>query len=264
MLRRETLLFCSAMLGTVLGQAPTQQGARAPAPQLKHDTIYVAVQSPPANVVVEAQSQLPAVILGVLGLFLVSFQIWIMRRQTTIMANQTEILDRQTALAAQQAEWQVGEAVGTFVRLAHDLVTEFRKADVRPMEPIDADFETHPRQMLREASRLFAPLGPAFLMAANQAAMRLDDYFSAVATYTDVQTTGAGSQQLLDTVQSLRRQIGGDLDLANRAIPEAHRWRYQNGKDYDFRSLCSLPEAFSDKSSEGARRGPDHTDVFQP
>ena len=218
---------------------------------MKHDTIYVPVQSLPPTITVEAPSQVPAVLLGVLGLGLVAFQIWIMRRQTRIMERQTTameaqstLLAKQTALGEQQAEWRVGEAVGTFVRLAHDLVAEFEKANVLPTMRIDADFGTHPRQMLREASRLFAPLGPTFLVAANVAAMRLDHYFSAVEVYNGTHTTREAMLQLLETVQSLRQQVGGDLDQANRAITDKIRWTYADGRDYDFRKLCSLPRGF--------------------
>ena len=161
------------------------------------------------------------------------------------MARQTDILDRQTTLAAQQAEWRVGEAVGTFVRLAHDLMMEFKKANVLPMMTIEADFGTHPRQMLREASRLFAPLGPQFLIAANQAAMRLDEYFLAVQAYNENRSSRADRSRY-DTVQSLRGRVGGDLDQANSAIPKLSRWTYGDGSDYQFRSLCSLPPGFLD------------------
>jgi hypothetical protein len=228
------LFLCAALLAIV--QTPAQRGARAPAAQATRDTIFVAVQSPPPAIIVEAPSQWPAAVLGILGLLLVGFQVRIMRRQT-------DILDRQTAIAAQQAEWRVGEAVGTFVRLAHDLVAEFRKANVPPMMTIEANFDTHPRQMLREASRFFAPLGGAFLVAANLAAMRLDDYFLAVEAYNDSRSSRADRGRY-QTVQTLRTQVGGDLDLANSAIPQGSRWTYSDGRDYDFRSLCSLPKAF--------------------
>jgi len=237
------LLLCAVLFATA--QTPAQRRTQAPAARSTRDTIYVAIQAPPPTIVVEAPSQVPAVILGVLGLVLVFLQVRIMQRQT-------EILDRQTALAAQQTEWRVGEAVGTFVRLAHDLVAEFKKADVLPRMRIDADFGTHPRQMLREASRLFAPLGPAFLEAANVAGMRLDDYFSAVDVYNSRHTTREATLQLWETVQSFRQQVGGDLDQANQAIPPKNRRTYDDGRDYDFRKLCSLPEGFleADGSAE--------------
>lgn len=214
-------------------QTPAQR--QAPAAPARRDTIYVAVQSPP-TVIVDAPSQWPVVAIGGATLLLLGVQLWIMARQTGILA-------RQTALAEQQAEWRVGEAVGTFVRLAFDLAAELKKANVLPMMTIEADFRTHPRQMLREASRLFAPLGPAFLVATNQAAMRLDDYFLAVEAYNENRSSRADPGRY-ETVQSLRTQVGGDLDLANSAIPKVSRWTYADGSDYKFRSLCSLPQGF--------------------
>ena len=140
-LRGEALVLCAALLGAAFAQAPTQKrGARAPVPRVKHDTIYVAVQAPPPTIIVEAPSQVPAVVLGVLGLGLVAFQIWMMRRQTRIMERQTgametqsTLLAKQTELGEQQAAWRRDEAVGTFYRMAFDLAEEFRKANVGPV-----------------------------------------------------------------------------------------------------------------------------------
>lgn len=235
------VLLCSVLLvvtqlqapGTGASQAPRRDTAARSAP-IRH-TAPQAVAQPP-TIIVEAPSQWPVVVIGVATLLLLAVQL-------RIMARQTDILDRQTTLAAQQAEWRVDEAVGTFVRLAFDLVAEFRKANVWPLTEIPADFNTHPRHMLREASRLFAPLGAAFLFAVNQAAMRLDDYFSAVEAYNRVHRSREGADRL-QTVQSLRAQVGGDLDLANRAIPKRSRWVYADGSDYDFRKLCSPPPGF--------------------
>ena len=245
MLRRETLLFWSALL--VLGQAPPQGGARAPAPRVKHDTSYVAVQSPPPTINVAAPSQAPAVVLGILGLVLVGFQVWIMLRQTTIMA-------KQTALDEQQAAWRRDEAIGTFYRMAFDLAEEFRKANVSSFDLILANYDAHPRQVLRQASAVFAPLGNTFVMAANQAGMRLDEYFLAVERYNkpfrqEVKRQGDASlenQSEYNTVQSFRGIVGGDMDLANSQIPAELRWKYSNGRDYSFRTMCSRPVPMRD------------------
>ena len=67
----------------------------------------------------------------------------------------------------QQAASQRTEAIGTFYRIAHDLADELGKANVLPTTLISANFGTYPRQMLREASRLLAPLGTAVVFAAT-------------------------------------------------------------------------------------------------
>lgn len=192
------------------------------------------VIQPPPTVNVEAPSQVPVVVIGVATLFLLGVQLW-------IMARQTGILDRQTALAAQQADWRRDEAVGTFYRLAFDLVEEFRKANRLPLSTIEANPDTHPRQMLREASRVFAPLGNDFIFSANEVAMRLDDYFSAVEDYNRHHRRREGAEQLL-SVQALREQVGLNLDRASHLITGNLRWTYADGTDYDFRALCSPPK----------------------
>jgi len=265
----DALLVCAALLGAAPAQAPGQQGARAPA-LVKHDTIYVAVQSPPATVVVEAQSQVPAVLLGIAGLVLLWLQLRIMGRQTDAMNRQTalaekqtalqdqqneamnrqtSLLDKQTALLDQQSVWRRNEAIGTFYRMAFDLAEEFRKANVSSFDAIPANYDTHPRQVLRQASAVFAPLGNAFVMAANQAGMRLDEYFLAVERYNKPFRQEVGrrgdvsvdNQADYNTAQSFRGIVGGDLDLANHQIPAELRWKYSDGKDYSFRTMCSLP-----------------------
>jgi hypothetical protein len=194
--------------------------------------VPVAVQPAP-TIVVEASSQWLVIIIGVATLALLYLQF-------RLMARQTDIFDRQTALAAQQAEWRRDEAIGTFYRLAHDLVAEFRKANVLPGVLIPADFGTHPRHMLREASRLFAPLGNDFIFAANEVAMRLDQYFSAVEAYNTDPRGREGADQLM-TVQTFREQVGRNLDRASGLISGALRWKYADGKEYDFDALCSAP-----------------------
>src|SRR5437867_2215105 len=130
------------------------------------------------------------VVLGGLTLVVLVLQWWVFRRQAKLMERQGEIMAAQEAtlteqreLSEQQMRWRRDEAIGTFYRLAHDLVAEFRKANVLPMTKIAADFSTHPRQVLREASRVFAPLGNDFVFSSNEIAMRLDQYFMEVEAY---------------------------------------------------------------------------------
>jgi hypothetical protein len=239
-------------------QAPAQRQAQPPSAPSKRDTIYVAVppavtvQTPAPSVTVEAPSETPTIILGIIGAVLLFAQWWIMRRQTEAMNKQTTLLAKQTALGEQQAALRRDEAIGTFVRLAFDLAVEFGKANVSSLDLIPANYDTHPRQVLRQASAVFAPLGNEFVMAANHAAMRLDEYFLAVERYNkpfrkEDRRRGdpsAEDQANYKTVQSLRRQVGGDLDRANQAIPLAYRRHYDNEIDYDFRKMFSLPTAF--------------------
>ena len=221
----------------------TRDSLRRAAPA-RRDTIYVAVQSPPptitvqappATVTVEAPSQLPTILLGVATVLLFGAQVWIMVRQTGI-------LDRQTTLAAQQAEWRRDEAIGTFYRIAFDLADEFKKADVLPSTPILANYDTHPRQMLREAARLFAPLRNELIFATTEIAERVDQYFSAVEAYNK-HPRGRDGAALLISVQEFREQVGRNLDRANTLIPSTLRWTYGGGEEYDFRGLCSLAPA---------------------
>jgi hypothetical protein len=180
------------------------------------------------------------VVIGVLTLAVLVGQLVVFWRQAEIMKSQTELLKSQHELAQLQAEWRRDEALGTFYRLAHDLVAEFRKATVLPTVEIPADFGTHPRQMLREASRLFAPLGRELIFEANAAALRLDDYFTAVVAY-NADPRGRDGAARWQTVQDMREQVGRDLDRANSHISPELRWRYGDGTDYDFRKLCSFP-----------------------
>jgi hypothetical protein len=179
-----------------------------------------------------------AVLIGQLVVFW--RQARLMERQSDIMAAQLATLKEQHSLAERQTQWRRDEAIGTFYRLAHDLVAEFRKATVLPSTPIPADYGTHPRLMLREASRLFAPLGTAFVLAVNGAALRLDDYFSAVETYNR-NPLGRDGAARWQTAQTLREQVGADLDEASRHVPPELRWRYSDGTDYNFKKLSSLP-----------------------
>ena len=245
--RAPTLLLCAVL---ALGQAPAQREARAPATPARHDTIYVAAQSPPRAIIVEAPNQVPAVVLGILGLVLVGLQVWLMRRQTGIMVRQTSatetqstLLGKQTALGEQQAEWRRDEAIGTFYRLAFDLVGEFNKANELPGTPLPVDFGSHPRQVLREASRLFAPLGTDVTRRLNAAALELDNYFTAVAAYNRASSGRAGAA-LWTAVQESRLRVGDLLDDANAAIPESLRWNPKNGEgQHFFREMYSPPSA---------------------
>jgi hypothetical protein len=145
--------------------------------------------------------------------------------------------------------WRRDEAIGTFYRLAHDLVAELKKANVLPLSTIPADYNTHPRQVLRDASRVFAPLGNDFVFTVNELAMRLDQYFEAVEEYNRHPRSREGAAILM-TVQAHRDQVGRNLDRASRLIPDQLRWKYSDGREYDFQTLCSPPPGLLSGGSE--------------
>jgi len=200
-----------------------------------HDTVRLIIQPLPV-VNVAAPSQTPTVVFGIVGALLLAMQLWLMARQTTAM-------NRQTALLDQQAAWRRDEAVGTFYRIAHDLADEFRKANVLPGTEIPANYDTHPRQMLREAARLFAPLG-FVVPAITEAAMFLDEYFAAVLTY-NARPKGRDGAGRWQTVQAFREQVGRALDRAKGLIPRESRWMFADGTEANFQRLCSLPPALA-------------------
>jgi hypothetical protein len=203
------------------------------------DTVRVTLQ-PSATIIVEPQGESLAVFIGVVTVLLLAGQLWIMNRQTDAMNRQTSLLGKQTELSVQQAAWQRDEAIGTFYRIGLDLVAEFKKANVLPTVKINPDYSTHPRQMLREASRLFAPLGNKVVMALNHAALSLDTYFSEAEAH-DRHPSGGDVAEHWQNVQRRRVQVGVDLDEAVMEIPPELRWKFPSGDDFTFRPLCEMP-----------------------
>ena len=217
------LFLCAALLAA--SQAPAQHRARAPAPPATRDTIYVAVQTPPPTVVVEAPSQWPAVVLGVFGLVLLGVQLWIMWRQSGIMGQQTKameaqsaLLAKQTALGEQQAKWQRAEAVGAFHRLISDLAAELSLAvNIRASRTVPVESNPHPRQVLRDAPRTFAPLGSSVFILLNQIGFGLDRYYDALAAYNrgllipDVDVN-------LRAAEQWRKNIGVNVDKVSAEL----------------------------------------------
>jgi hypothetical protein len=165
------------------------------------------------------------------------FQSIVLYRQHTTMKRQADISEEQQRLAQQQAAWRRSESIGTFYRAAFELIGELRKADVLPLSQIPADYSTHPRQILREASRLFSPLGNDFLGHINDAALYLDQYFSQVHTFNE---SGGGNKDAWGNLQEARERVGEKLDLANGLIPPEDRWQDIQGRDFSFQELCQL------------------------
>jgi len=250
-------LLCALLVVTAPWQVPAQ---RAKPPTAVHDTVRVFMQPPPV-VNVEAPSQVSSIVLGIIGAFLLGLQVWIMLRQTDALnrqtalsvkqtelqghqteaiSRQTALMDKQTVLQEQQATARRDEAIGTFYRIAFDLVDEFRKANVMTGTPIPANSDTHPRQMLREAARLFAPLGNAFVLAATETAYALERYFVDVEAYNQ-RPGGRDGADRWHAVQMAREQVGIRLDMTNWHIEDGLRRKYDSGKEYDFRLLCPMP-----------------------
>ena len=101
------------------------------------------------------------------------------REQTgRIAETQAQIAGRQIQLAEETRRERVREAVGRFYRMAFDLTSELGKVDeIRELGPdLGANYEAHPRKVLRDASREFAPLGDEAVRLLNQLGMGLDEY----------------------------------------------------------------------------------------
>lgn len=111
---------------------------------------------------------------------------------------------------------------------------------------IPANYDTHPRQMLREAARLFASLGNDVVFAATATAMYVDRYFEAVLAYNQ-RPAGRDGAERWRTVQTRREQVGRNLDETSMRIPGDLRWGYQDGTDYSFRRLCTMPPALAEQ-----------------
>ncbi len=124
------------------------------------------------------------------------------------------------------------------------MAEEFKKANVLPGAMMQGNYETHPRQLLREASRLFAPLGNDVVFAATGAAMYVERYFEAVKAYND-DFRGSEGARLWDEVQLMRKAAGDNLDITSMRIPKELRWTYGDGSDYKFTRLCTMPSGFA-------------------
>jgi len=137
--------------------------------------------------------------------------------------------------------------------MAFDLVAEFRKIAVPLGQVMYPDYNTHPRQVLREASRLFAVLGNSFLMAVNQAGRNLDRCFAAVEAYNEKLSGPPNTQRYLghyQTVATFRELVGESLARAASCIPADLRWKNTDGTEYDFRMLTSRENAAPQDSSD--------------
>ena len=96
--------------------------------------------------------------------------------------------------------------------------------------------------MLREAARLFSPLGNAFVFAVTETAYAVEEYFVAVAIYNGKPSGRDGANRWM-SVQVAREQVGIHLDATNLHIPDGLRWKYPDGKEYNFRLRCAAPTA---------------------
>jgi hypothetical protein len=188
------------------------------------------------KVIVEAPSIWPGILVGVLTLGVLIGQLIVFWRQAEIMRRQAEILESQASNAANQA-------VTTFYQIAFDITMEFRKANVLPTVMIPVDPSNRPQHVLREAGRLFAPLGNDFLRHITHAGIHLDIYFLAVGDYNK-DPTGHQNAGVWQRVQLAREWVGNDLDLVSTRLAPALQWQDPEGKAYNFREMCSLPPDF--------------------
>ncbi len=99
-------------------------------------------------------TNLRSMLLGILTLLVLAGQLYVFWRQSQIMKSQGKSADQQTRLMEAQAnilrsqqeltqlqvEWRRYEALGTFYRIAFDLVEEFKKANVQPAAGMPVDF----------------------------------------------------------------------------------------------------------------------------
>jgi len=184
-------------------------------------------------------------VLAGLTLVVLIAQAVVFWRQLKVMAKQAEISERQLQLQREQADWRRTETIGTFYRTASDLAVEFTKANVSVLGVlIEADFAAHPREVLREASRVFAPLGDAALDNLYTVGVLLDRYYENVLDYNRIVPTGDLTRRMeaSDRLDKDRAQIGRTLDAVHTSIPWAVRWKYWEDESHAFHRLCSRPQ----------------------
>jgi hypothetical protein len=189
------------------------------------------------------QSGLSDTWIGIATIILLIIQSWIFVRQVKIMKEQEQASRAQMTVSQQQMDWRRDEAIGTFYRLAFDLVSKLSKSngiDRLQNAIIQVDYNAAPRQVLRTASREFAPLGNSAIMALNQVGLQLDEYYAAVRDYGYTRPVEE-VQPIYNRINSLRQEIGTNLDLANRQIIQALRWKDLQGKEFNFTAQCSNP-----------------------
>ena len=149
---------------------------------------------------------------------------------------------RQAGIMQAHQDERQTEAVGSFYRLAYDIVDEFRKADAiaDAGDSLSVNFEAHPRQVLRGASHVFSPLGNHAVMALNQVGRGLDIYFEQVQRWNvlGVQNRILPRRQ---SINEARRRVGEQLDSAHLKIPERLRYSWVGADQDVFTELCSHP-----------------------
>jgi len=184
------------------------------------DTIYVATGSP-----------MPAYVgLLLAGLTLAAI-VW-----------QAVIYSRQATLMKTAQDERVRAAASTLYRAAYDLVDEFRKADGIAVGggALPVNFETHPRQLMRTAGQIFAPLSNQAVAAVNQAARGVDVYFEQVAAWNaHIPENRDGVR--LRSINLARRNVGVELDRAQDQLTAELRAVSPTGHQPLFRELCAHP-----------------------
>jgi hypothetical protein len=196
----------------------------------------------PAPVVnVKLPSDVSAIVIGALAVVVAALTLVVLYRQLGVFRSQAVLLGHQTTLLQNQEQVRAAEAAGTLYRIADDLVEEFQKANQLPGTPIKANPETHPRQMLREASRLFAPLGVSVIYRMNEVAARLDAWFETLEKYNP-RPGGEEGKSTWGDIQDGREQIGITLDAAAKALPQDLRRKL--GPLNSYQNMCAMPPAW--------------------
>jgi hypothetical protein len=171
-------------------------------------------------------------------------QLYVFRRQADIMDAQRSVYADQLALARESSEWRRTEAVGAFYRLAAELASELRKGDDalrdERKETFTPDYNTPPRQVLRTASTTFAPLGPTAVRALNTVGLLLDKYLREAWRWNHYIETGELIGDVVGAIIFCREQIGMHLNGVIQSLAPEFRQTDWDGKDYDYRALCSL------------------------
>ena len=155
-------------------------------------------------------------------------------RQARIAQEQTEIAKRQIALQEESRRERLREAIGRFCRTAHDLASELKKADhIDELgEEVGVDWKAHPRQVLRNASLEFAPLGDRAVQWLNELGAELDRYYEDASSWNADNRDYRGTA-LIVRIDEHRRRIGTLLDRINGEIPlELRDLQYGGGDEF--------------------------------
>lgn len=160
----------------------------------------------------------PAILIGALTLLVLGAQLLVFHRQQRIMDRQATIADEQRSFLEQQAKVVHDQAMGSLHRISHSL-TYFLGDSWHddPRKPVRTDIGDDIVATLRDAPRLFAPLGLETIAYVNEMSLSLRYYIEAATMYNQkIGQPVAGFY--LKTVQSTRESMCLDLDAIHRLV----------------------------------------------